>query len=287
MLEDPLQRRELETILGVGINNISAPEPKQRVPILIPSYKGLFTYPDMFNSMIEMKNYSRSKGIGVVDIPSTAASIASFARNRMVAALYRQGIDYTHILFMDDDMAPKPNHLVKLLAHNVDIVSGLCVGRKYPFTPVVRRWDRETHEFATVLEVPPDTLLADSSLATGAAFALVSRKAIEAIGDSYLDCKFERLYYGDSPRMDEISAGRKKRWESEQDGWWFQNLPNMAHAGEMGEDISFGIKAILCGFTVHIDTSVKPGHLGDYPFTYDDSISIREKRKSKELVTIP
>lgn len=286
MLSDPLQKRELEALLGLKIGE-AQPEPKYRVPILVPSYKGMYTYPDMFNSMIEMKNYSRSKGIGVVDIPSTATSIAAWSRNSMVADLYKNGIDYTHILFMDDDMAAKENHLVKLLSHDVDIVSGLCVGRKYPYRPVVRRWDREKDEFCHVVEVPPDTLLADSTIATGAAFTVVSRKAVEMIGDFYLDCKFERVYYGDSPRMAEISAGRKKRFETEKNGWWFQNLPHMSHLGEMGEDISFGVKAILCGLKVHVDTSVQPGHLGDYPFTYADWAGIRERQKAKETVVIP
>lgn len=45
--------------------------------------------------------------------------------------------DCTHILFIDDDMAYKPESLVKLLEHDVDVVSGLYLSRAYPHAPLV------------------------------------------------------------------------------------------------------------------------------------------------------
>src|SRR5215471_230528 len=43
----------------------------------------------------------------------------------------------THILFIDDDMAYKPDSLYKLLEHDVDVVSGLYLSRSYPHAPVI------------------------------------------------------------------------------------------------------------------------------------------------------
>jgi len=43
----------------------------------------------------------------------------------------------THILFLDDDMCPKPDILTKLLAHDKDVVSGLYPMRNFPHYPVV------------------------------------------------------------------------------------------------------------------------------------------------------
>lgn len=43
----------------------------------------------------------------------------------------------SHILFIDDDMAYKPDSLVKLLEHDVDIVSGMYFTRSYPAKPLV------------------------------------------------------------------------------------------------------------------------------------------------------
>lgn len=43
----------------------------------------------------------------------------------------------THILFMDDDMACKPEALLQLLEHDKDIVSGLYLSRSYPHQPLI------------------------------------------------------------------------------------------------------------------------------------------------------
>lgn len=42
----------------------------------------------------------------------------------------------THVFLLDDDMAPKPDTLLKLLAHDVDVVSGLYLQRAYPHHPL-------------------------------------------------------------------------------------------------------------------------------------------------------
>lgn len=43
----------------------------------------------------------------------------------------------THILFVDDDMAMKPEALEQLLSHDVDIVTGLYLSRSYPHQPLI------------------------------------------------------------------------------------------------------------------------------------------------------
>lgn len=43
--------------------------------------------------------------------------------------------DCTHVLFLDDDMIPPPDTLMKLLAHDKDIVSCLYLLRTYPHFP--------------------------------------------------------------------------------------------------------------------------------------------------------
>jgi len=45
--------------------------------------------------------------------------------------------DCSHILIIDDDMAYKPNALIKLLEDDKDIVSGLYLSRAYPHAPVI------------------------------------------------------------------------------------------------------------------------------------------------------
>lgn len=47
------------------------------------------------------------------------------------------GDNFDRILFIDDDQAYKPDSLLQLLNHDVDIVSGLYLGRAYPHRPLV------------------------------------------------------------------------------------------------------------------------------------------------------
>jgi hypothetical protein len=43
----------------------------------------------------------------------------------------------SHVFFLDDDIAVQPDTLMKLLKHDVDIVSGLYLKRNYPHRPIV------------------------------------------------------------------------------------------------------------------------------------------------------
>ena len=45
--------------------------------------------------------------------------------------------NFTHVLFVDDDVVFKPEALITLLGHNKDIVSGLYVMRNFPHTPII------------------------------------------------------------------------------------------------------------------------------------------------------
>ncbi len=59
------------------------------------------------------------------------------ARNRNIMIRMALQHEASHILFLDDDMAFKPNLLTRLMEHDVDIVSGLYLMRNYPHLPVM------------------------------------------------------------------------------------------------------------------------------------------------------
>lgn len=61
-------------------------------------------------------------------------SIAN-SRNLVVQQALNQGA--SHILFIDDDTAFKPDALIKLFCHNVDMVTGLHLMRNYPHRPLI------------------------------------------------------------------------------------------------------------------------------------------------------
>lgn len=45
--------------------------------------------------------------------------------------------DCTHVLFIDDDIACPKDSLMKLLSHDLDIVTGLYLSRAYPHQPLI------------------------------------------------------------------------------------------------------------------------------------------------------
>ena len=57
------------------------------------------------------------------------------ARNHLADRFLRE-TDGTHALWLDDDMAFSPDIATKLLAHDVDMVSGLYFGRYPPHYPI-------------------------------------------------------------------------------------------------------------------------------------------------------
>lgn len=57
------------------------------------------------------------------------------ARNMAIEEAFKHNC--THVLFIDDDMAYKPDALIKLLTRDLDVVSGLYLSRQYPHAPLV------------------------------------------------------------------------------------------------------------------------------------------------------
>lgn len=59
----------------------------------------------------------------------------AYNRNLLVNQALENGC--SHIFFLDDDIAFKPDTLIKLLCHNVDSVTGLMLMRDYPHKPLI------------------------------------------------------------------------------------------------------------------------------------------------------
>lgn len=59
------------------------------------------------------------------------------ARNRNLMIKYALEQNCTHVMFIDDDTAFPPDMLMKLLAHDVDIVTGLYLMRNFPHQPII------------------------------------------------------------------------------------------------------------------------------------------------------
>lgn len=102
--------------------------PETKVMIAVPTAEMArrADFYDYYNRMI--------KPIGTILINAHGQSPA---RNRNV--MIKEGIKHecTHIMFLDDDVAFQPDLLMRLLAHEKDIVGGLYFMRSHPHKPII------------------------------------------------------------------------------------------------------------------------------------------------------
>lgn len=150
---------------------------------------------------------------------------------------------YTHVLFVDSDMAYEQKALEKALAHDDDVVTGLYFRRKGNHEPVLyraidqRRYDEngkiKYHGFA---EVETD----------------IERDYFPVAG-----CGFGFLL---------VKTDVLKRMQKEVNISWFEPIPGM------GEDLSFCQRLKEIDVKVMCDTTIKLGHYGLYGYTKEDWI---------------
>jgi hypothetical protein len=242
--------------------------------------------PEMTRAFIDLVNFSQQHDVNVLARPSIASSVVHWIRNDLLASLYGSGQEFDYVLFMDDDIVPTPDALVKLVAHNVDIVAAGCTVRQDPPLPNFRSYEPETFSFRTAFEWSGEGRIQIGGVGTG--MMLISRQALEVIGEYYLSCQHERKYFGMSLEvMERMSQARREQEKKSRNSWWFEFLKHPLGLGEYGEDISFCFKARECGIPVHVDTTVRPKHMGTYGFSLEDYFPyqadlLEQERQAKE-----
>lgn len=218
-------------------------------------------HPDVAVGLIHGGNWSASFGESLVDLMLYEAARTGMppyflsnrcasgriveGRNEVTSAfLERTKADW--LLFVDSDMGFAPNALERLLksADSTErpIVGGLCFGQRrvecdpdthaqrFVAFPTVYQW-REFGDrvgFEVIVDYPKDELTLVG--ATGAAFILIHRRALEAI------------------RAGESGDG------------WFTPVTHPVGPTTFSEDMSFCIRAQACDMPIHVDTSVKTCH---------------------------
>jgi len=150
------------------------------------------------------------------------------ARNQCVKEALAWNADY--VLFLDDDVLPPSDGLVKLVMDAVPIVGGLYFDRRPPYTPMIARRKNRDKPWVLGEKVEWDVDFARNYPhdrfvevdATGLGFMLIRREVFEKISEP-----------------------------------WFVIQPSY------GEDFSFCWKSQQAGFKIYVDTNVKCLHMAD------------------------
>lgn len=149
---------------------------------------------------------------------------ASPARSRNIIIDHAIKGNFTHILFLDDDMAFKPNILKMLLEHDKDMVTGLYLGRNYPHKPMIFDYADEFGRCRYVFLNGHDSRL-KKVVAAGLGACLIKTEVFKKLEKPYI-------------RLGEL----------DKDHWC--------------DDIGFFLRARAAGIDLYCDLECKLGHIG-------------------------
>mgnify|MGYP003337438991 FL=1 len=175
---------------------------KWNVLIAIPCYDRQITEP-FFMSMI--KACMAFKEIGLrFGISTISDSLISRARNQ-VAAKFMANKDFTHLLFLDVDLAFNHEDIIKMLWHDKDIMTG-----SYPIKNI--NWDRvaslakqgvapsDLAKKSTRFVVNPALAMGETTVKVdngamaiydaGTGFMLIKRQVLEKMFEAYPELKY-------------------------------------------------------------------------------------------------
>lgn len=274
ILLDPQGRAALKDF-GIDVEIVQKAEDKDKpiVAVLCPTYRA--PEPQMKDALTKMVQFTGPHAT-VYAGPPIQASVVHWSRNRLITEQLLSGKPWTHILFIDDDIVVEPDHLVKMLSHKKDIVAGLCTRRQDPPIPNMLYLSETTKKYERIWEWPENALIGENKkIAIGTGLMLISKHALEQVAQAYFDCLWEQDVWGlQGERLERIKKLRLQAFDEEKICYWFRFLG----AGvEMGEDISFcHIATRYCDIPVYVDTSVQPGHLGNYDFGIKDFLPYRD-----------
>ncbi|HEX5037279.1 MAG TPA: hypothetical protein VFX30_08990 [bacterium] len=100
-----------------------------RVVIAVP-LGSPFIYWRTVAALLEMERPLES------DLMVFQGALVDRARNYLIDQMRNHPLDPTHIFFLDADIVPRPDALMKLLRHRLPIVSGLYRKRLPPYEPM-------------------------------------------------------------------------------------------------------------------------------------------------------
>jgi hypothetical protein len=143
-------------------------------------------------------------------------------------------------------------------------------------------WDDEVQRWEELWQWP-EGLLDLQGGGVGTAVLLTSLHALQLVAEVYFQCMHEKDVWGmPEDKAKQVSVERLKAFDIYPNAWWFRWLAPENGTGENGEDMSFCWAAQrYVGLKVYVDTTIQPGHIGDYEWGIRDFIEHRDEAMAK------
>lgn len=216
-------------------------------------------------------------GVRVVRPPVSSTALVDVARNRALMTILP---DTTHVLFCDDDMAPPPDALDKLLAADKPAISALCTTRGIPVKLAANKLLVDAGGNAKTVPILDEELTGKiiTPAVCGAAFLLLEIFTVRALIESNLSAR--DWVWENTARLERMGVGRgtieRERLRMEQlrreeyalgGGHTTFHFPYDDNGVLMyGEDIHLSLLLYRLGKSLSLHTGVHVQHIGEFPF---------------------
>ena len=206
-------------------------------------------------------------------------SSASVARNRNVGVYLAKKLGVRYIFMADDDMIFPPDTLVRLIAANKDIASGLCTARSAPYIiTAYKKMDNGRYKDLTYGELNQDGLTEVDGV--GGACVLIGANVFEkipapwfAMPPTWATSLLHNLHYrlAGNLKLDDLQLP--------------QELPSefsTTDSGVDGEDLYFCGLAKKFGYKIYVDSGLEIGYIGDWVYSIKDHLEYRGQKSGTE-----
>jgi hypothetical protein len=183
----------------------------------------------------------------------------------------------THALFVDDDMLPQPDSLIRLLDADKPVITALCTTRGPRAIMIASKvYDQRLDKFGSLARVNRARVIT-GQFAPGFAFLLIDRPTIEVLTEYHLSgmdwlhentAMLNRMAVRADRREAErkhLETIRRQRFKNSRRLRLF-DFPVTDDDEELGEDVGIGRKLLRLGIPVSIDGTTPVGHMGEHPW---------------------
>jgi len=239
-----------------------------------PCYGGMITA-DYFKSVLQLTALAATKKIELQFGTIGNESLITRARNTLVQ-LFMDEEQYTHLLFIDADIAFNPESVFRMLDLDKDVITGVYPRKLIDWTKVKRRVienpnikEDELHAASLQYNLnvkDPNNVKVEKGFievldgATG--FMLIKRQVFEKMAKAYPDLKFKSDQHLNQPHDTEFNYHDTSDWNYA----FFDTMVEPETKRYLSEDYSFCRLWQKIGGKIYADILSGMTHFGNYPF---------------------